>query len=414
MTGSSYGQALLLSTVAGLSTLIGAALPFCIPYLEIKYLVFSLSFAGGVMVYISVITMMPESLNYFKESDFFMNPVLAQSLFFFVGIFICIGLDKLVHHISGDHVQFDISDNMVDTMKEKKLDTKRKLNKKKIEDICSTSSSSPSIGLVSFDSQQENTILNGEHLITDDISTKSIEKIKKSKNKSSINNMNDHELQDNTILTEKNSQAQLSEKNITVVEDETNEIKINIADHQNDRKKDKIGMSKREKEELNRLGVLIALAISIHNIPEGIVTFSSSLSDTSIGIMLTTALAIHNIPEGLSVAFPIYYSTGSRRKAFIWGSFSGLAEPIAAFILYIILKICGIENTDFTPTTYGIIFSAIAGIMSYISLFELLPTAQKYDKQGSGDSKKESNLSNIGFILGMAVMAVSIVLLDVF
>lgn len=163
---------------------------------------------------------------------------------------------------------------------------------------------------------------------------------------------------------------------------------------------------KKNKKNLKHLGLLTAFAITFHNIPEGVATFSSAVSDAETGIMLTLAIAIHNIPEGLSVAFPIYFSTGNKLKAFLWGAFSGLAEPLAALTEYLILKIFHITNTDFSPFTYGVIFAVVAGIMTYISLCELLPTSRKFDTKG--------NLTMGGFIAGMAIMAISLVLLDIF
>jgi ZIP family zinc transporter len=147
---------------------------------------------------------------------------------------------------------------------------------------------------------------------------------------------------------------------------------------------------------LKRMGVLTALAIGIHNFPEGMVTFTSALKNPSLGIAICIAIAIHNIPEGIATAMPIFYSEGKRGKAFLISFFSGITEPIGAIIGYLILR------PFFNDKVFGILFGAIAGIMVFISIEELLPMAREYDK---------GKLTIIGFVAGMAVMALSLLLL---
>ncbi|MGJ9457560.1 zinc transporter ZupT [Oceanobacillus sp. CF4.6] len=147
---------------------------------------------------------------------------------------------------------------------------------------------------------------------------------------------------------------------------------------------------------LLKMGMFTALAIAIHNFPEGIATFVSALQDPSIGIAIAVAVAIHNIPEGIAVSVPIYYATGDKKKAFKLSFLSGLAEPVGAIVAFLILM------PFLTETLFGIIFAMVAGIMVFISLDELLPAAKKYD---------EAHLSIYGVMTGMAVMAVSLVLL---
>lgn len=150
------------------------------------------------------------------------------------------------------------------------------------------------------------------------------------------------------------------------------------------------------KNKLYRLGLFSALAIAIHNFPEGLATFMAGLHDPVMGITIAVALAIHNIPEGIAVSVPVYYSTGSRRKAFFLSFLSGLSEPLGALIGYFLLF------SFFNPTTFGLVFAGVAGIMVYISLDELLPTAEKYG---------EHHIAIYGLITGMAVMAFSLLLL---
>ena len=146
---------------------------------------------------------------------------------------------------------------------------------------------------------------------------------------------------------------------------------------------------------LLRMGLFTALAIGIHNFPEGLATFISALQEPSIAIPITVAIALHNIPEGIAVSVPVYYATGNKRKAFIYSFLSGLSEPVGALIGYLILM------PFINNLLLGIVFAAVAGIMVFISLDELLPAAREYG---------EHHLSIYGLISGMAVMAISLLL----
>ena len=146
---------------------------------------------------------------------------------------------------------------------------------------------------------------------------------------------------------------------------------------------------------LKRTGIFTALAIAIHNFPEGLATFTAALSDPTLGIAIAVAIAIHNIPEGIAVSVPIFYATGDRKKAFLYSFLSGLAEPVGALVGYLILM------PFFSPAVFGLLFGGVAGIMVFISLDELLPTAEKYG---------EHHLCIYGLVAGMAVMAVSLLL----
>ena len=155
------------------------------------------------------------------------------------------------------------------------------------------------------------------------------------------------------------------------------------------------GTSEAHKAKLMRMGLFTALAIAIHNFPEGLATFTAALSDPNLGIPIALAIAIHNIPEGIAVAVPIYYATGSKMKAFKLSFLSGLSEPVGALIGYALLY------RYFNDAMFGFIFASVAGIMVYISLDELLPSAREYG---------EHHLSIYGLIAGMAVMALSLLL----
>ncbi|WP_163582522.1 zinc transporter ZupT [Gracilibacillus saliphilus] len=146
---------------------------------------------------------------------------------------------------------------------------------------------------------------------------------------------------------------------------------------------------------LLKMGTFTALAIAIHNFPEGIATFTAALQDPGLGVAIAIAIAIHNIPEGIAVSVPIYFSTGDKKKAFKLSFLSGLAEPIGALAAFLFLM------PFLSDVLFGMIFAAVAGIMVFISLDELLPAAKKYD---------EAHTSIYGLIAGMAIMALSLLL----
>lgn len=146
---------------------------------------------------------------------------------------------------------------------------------------------------------------------------------------------------------------------------------------------------------LMRMGLITALALALHNFPEGFATFLSGLQDPTLAIPVAAAIAIHNIPEGIAVSVPIYYATGSRRKAFALSFASGLSEPVGAVLGFFLLR------PFMTDTLFGLSFAAVAGIMVFISLDELLPSAERYGKH---------HHAIYGLLAGMAVMALSLLL----
>lgn len=148
--------------------------------------------------------------------------------------------------------------------------------------------------------------------------------------------------------------------------------------------------------DLLKMGKLSAFAIALHNFPEGLATFMAAIVDPALGLSIAIAIAIHNIPEGIVVAAPIYYATNDKVKAIKWSFASGLAEPIGALVGYLFLR------PFLTDTLFGIVFALVAGIMVYISIDELLPTAEKY---------AEHHIAISGMIAGMAVMAISLLVL---
>lgn len=146
---------------------------------------------------------------------------------------------------------------------------------------------------------------------------------------------------------------------------------------------------------LLRNGTFMALAIGIHNFPEGLATFVAVLRDPKVALPIVAAVAIHNIPEGIAISAPIFFATGSKKKAFCYSLFSGLTEPLGALVGFLILM------PVMNDITFGILFAAVAGIMIFIALDELLPSAHEYGNH---------RISIYGLVAGMAVMAISLLL----
>jgi ZIP family zinc transporter len=153
---------------------------------------------------------------------------------------------------------------------------------------------------------------------------------------------------------------------------------------------------KKTDKRLMRVGVLTALAIAIHNFPEGIATFGSTLVNVELGVLITFAIAIHNIPEGISVSIPIFYATGNKKKAFLYSFLSGFSEPLGAVVGFLILL------PFLSDWFLSFLLAFVAGIMVYIASDELLPAAHEY---GHG------HCVILGLIIGMFIMALSLIML---
>lgn len=153
-------------------------------------------------------------------------------------------------------------------------------------------------------------------------------------------------------------------------------------------------------KKLYRMGILTAVAVGVHNFPEGIATFMSAINDPTVGVAIAIAIAIHNIPEGIAISVPIYYATGSRKKAFFLSFLSGVSEPVGALIAYLILL--PFMNSGNAEIIFGTTMASVAGIMVFISLDELLPSAEEYG---------EHHVAVYGLIGGMVVMALSLLML---
>jgi len=159
----------------------------------------------------------------------------------------------------------------------------------------------------------------------------------------------------------------------------------------------KENINEKTDKKLLRTGLFVAIGIGIHNFPEGMATFYSSIVDIKIGTAIAVAIAIHNIPEGIAVSAPVYKATGSRGKAFLWSFLSGVVEPVGALLTALVLL------PFLNSQILGYMLSGIAGLMVFISIDELLPVSKSYG---------HSHLPIVSFICGLAVMILSLVLLQ--
>jgi len=155
----------------------------------------------------------------------------------------------------------------------------------------------------------------------------------------------------------------------------------------------------KEKKELKRTGVMAAIAIATHNLPEGVIVFMAALHDPALGIAIALAIILHNIPEGIATAAPIYYSTGSKAKAFLFSFGTGFVQPVSALIAWVLLR----NVLGEMEAAFGIAFAVVAGIMVYVAIHQLLPAAQKFGKH---------HMVMKWLFAGMAVMAASLVALE--
>ena len=276
----SYLMALLLSTFAGLSTVIGGFVTFFIKENSLKFLSFGLGLSAGVMLFISLVDLYPNACEMLKN-QMGENFVWLAIIFFALGILMAVLIDFFIpDHIQGQMFTKQIGAN------EKKIDS-------------------------ADGEKDENAII-------------SIGKIKKA-------------------------------------------------------------------------GILTAIVVAIHNLPEGLATFFLTTQDVMLGLGIVFAIAIHNIPEGMAISIPVYQATHSKRKAFWYSFLSGMAEPVGGVIGFIVIK------TLFPNLCIGVLFALVAGIMTYISIDTLLPLSKDYDT---------GHYSISGVVFGLIIMGITLILLD--
>lgn len=363
----------LLVLGAGSSTAIGAAVvyhPSLIKLASKKILGGSLGISAGVMLYVSFVEIFTKSVGGFEDAGFAYNESYLYATLCFFGGVICIRLiDKLVHYLANED-EAHLHGIDVDRIESR-------LNENEITDI-----------VLSTESENKDDKKSSENdKFVDEKVVEGVEKGvsnegKERKNKRSDDPLlqPDHAAVDTGIQLNDIAHLQSCHTGIDgcsspATEDDDNEETKN--------------------RKLHRMGLFTALAIAIHNFPEGLATFVATLDDPAVGVSLAIAIAIHNVPEGLCVSVPIYYATGDRHKAFMWGVLSGLSEVLAAGLGWLILAYV------FSDVIYGVLFGLVAGMMVSICMYELLPTARRYDP--------EDEVVTHCTMIGMVIMSASLV-----
>lgn len=377
------GIAFLMVSCAGAATSIGAAVVFSPKLVKLasrKVLASALGLSAGVMTYVSFVEIFVKSLESFKESG--LEDKVAYSyatLCFFAGMFFMIILHHVVHYFAGGHDHGHIYGLSCDNRFEKKdmfveeCADENENNEVKPQ-YCVGCSNDPVRDLDNWQHMAEEE----ERRKNDDEQNTGAGGTFMSASMESGDN--DHE------NDRKSAHSSCSSEDKSDPEGENNKSPGKVV----------FDKSAMEKKQLARMGLHTALAIGLHNFPEGLATFVATLDDSKVGGVLAVAIGIHNIPEGLCVALPIYYATGDRKKAFLWALLSGLSEPIAAVLGWLILA------NSFSSSTYAVMFGIVAGMMVYISSKELLPTAHRYDS--------EDSVVTYSWMFGMGIMALSLVL----
>lgn len=144
------------------------------------------------------------------------------------------------------------------------------------------------------------------------------------------------------------------------------------------------------------MGLFTAIAIAIHNLPESIATFVSTLNSPEIGVILGVAIAIHHLPEGICIAMPIYAATNSKLKAFLVTLIlGGITQPLAAVLTYVVFA------TFWSPVANGVLTGLTAGMLVYVVARNLFPTAVRFDPKG--------RVVAPCFFLGILIIAISLI-----
>lgn len=342
------GLAFGIVTAAGLSTTLGAALAFVMPYKRGSknlFLAACLSIAAGVMIYVSFVEIFGfKAVTEFEKCSGERYAYLYASLCFFGGIVITYLFDIALHFF----------ENLISKKKAKRASTKSALS-------TPTNSSPP-------DSASNSTI-------------------DAPRADPSVPYAQTHDVEANELTSQDHVQPQEPDEPIEILHDVGHDGHMVAGIYEE---------HGRDAKALIRMGIFAGIALGFHNFPEGLATFIAVLEEPSVGISVAIAIGIHNIPEGICVAMPIYYATGSRKKAFFWATLSGMTELLGALLGWAILR------RVITPVVYGVLFGIVAGMMIYISFKELLPTAHRYDP--------EDKVTTYGLIFGMVVMAISLVL----
>ena len=393
------GIALALVCGAGAATAIGASvvfLPSLVKLTSRRVLAASLGLSAGVMTYVSFVEIFQKCIIGFISSLVNLDTMTKEeviekenlayiyaTLSFFGGVAVMLIIDVLVRCFSGEHTPHHHDYNQNSTI----IANTNGANNFAVPH-CVGCSDDPVAELNEWQQRAEQELRGLQQKQRDDTNTNTgASCCCDDETNSGGSSMKDQDgnksdkLENNIHLVTINGGTDEQSNNRVVVE---NAPKESSDAHQYEQRK------------LVKMGVSTAVAIALHNFPEGLATFVAALDDPSVGAVLAVAIGIHNIPEGLCVGLPIYYATGNRWKAFMWGCLSGLSEPFAALLGWAVLA------RAMSDQVYAILFGLVSGMMVIISLKELIPTAHRYDP--------EDSVVTYSLIAGMAIIALSLVL----
>lgn len=377
---SDEALAFLLVCGAGSSTAIGSAVVYKSDWIKVaskEVLGASLGLSAGVMLYVSFVEILQKAFIAFEEAGYESNyAYLYGTLCFFCGIVMIRLIDKLVHYLS------DEASRLNEELEIDKVEERMKDELPTLSTLSALRSSSEKEG----DEVEDEEGTCGLELGSRDRESESSEAL-------------------NVLINtaDKTKTKTNRSKNPTALEEKVGHLDLQFCSHSSNSNQNLNGVLGSEVEEteeeknkkLHRMGLFTALAIGIHNFPEGLATFVATIDNPAVGVALAVAIAIHNIPEGLCVSVPIYYATGDRHKAFLWGVLSGASEVLAAGLGWLILAYA------VSDAVYGILFGLVAGMMVSICLYELLPTARRYDT--------EDKFVTTSVVVGMVIMSISLV-----
>lgn len=369
-------MALGLVCGAGAATALGAAVVFFPSLVKLasrRVLAASLGLSAGVMTYVSFVEIFVKSVDGFIGAG--IDPDLSYiyaTLSFFGGVLFMMVVDVCVRCLSGDHHHHDHED-IQNTAKQDECGGERECEDHDVVSPHCVGCSGDPVGELNEWQQRAEEELQGRG----DAQTKTSATI----GSNEIGAADDADQSDgNNSDAFKETERKDESENKVVFENTPMSAKL-------------------EQKKLVKMGLSTAVAIALHNFPEGLATFVAALDDPSVGAVLAIAIGIHNVPEGLCVALPIYYATGNRCKAFMWGCLSGISEPIAALLGWAVLANAMSDNV------YAILFGLVSGMMVIISMKELVPTAHRYDP--------EDTVVTLSLIGGMVIIALSLVLFKI-
>lgn len=356
-----------LTIGAGLSTAIGASVvifPSLIKVASERGLALSLGVSAGVMLYVSFVKIFSESIESFKNSGIEKNRAYQfTTLCFFIGVCMMLLLDFLVKYIHSDYSINKMSN--INT----KLNTQRIGNDKVVnENVTSPQCIGCSEDPVRELDYWKNKFLTKNNTYHDQ--TRTSENVEVGGELGDIGYTPSNET----------SPHNYSQDCITILETDINKDLKRVV----------------ENTQLVRIGFNTAIAITLHNIPEGLAMFFGTLDEPAVGASIAVATVLHNIPLGLCIALPIYYATGNRRVAFLWGACSGTSEPLSAIVVWAIVR------SALSESLYGVLFGLVAGMMVIISVKELLPTAHRFDPMNI--------VTSYSFIAGMVGMCLPLII----